>query len=176
MLNTTLYPFWGQTHLFNLVPNVSLPDAVQHEEGGGDGGKEKKTSEQGWGWLVELLLFGKRCIAVKLWSDSVLLHIEPFWGPLDGMVKKRFNEILEIHATKGHQPKQATTFQGIYLILRERERYERFQMEMKKTKMLSSRLSSQWLWCTQLFNPRQPFNSHEWPRQNFSLQNQYNIK
>ena len=61
------------------------------------------------------------------------------------MVKKRFNEILEIHATKGHQPKQATTFQGIYLILRERERYERFQMEMKKTKMLSSRLSSQWL-------------------------------
>ena len=145
--------------------------------GGGDGGKEKKTSEQGWGWLVELLLFGKRCIAVKLWSDSVLLHIEPFWGPLDGMVKRKwFNEILEIHATKGHQPKQATTFQGIYLILRERERYERFQMEMKKTKMLSSRLSSQWLWCTQLFNPRQPFNSHEWPRQNFSLQNQYNIK
>ena len=43
------------------------------------------------------------------------------------MVKKRFNEILEIHATKGHQPKQATTFQGIYLILR-----ERFQMEIKK--------------------------------------------
>ena len=124
MLNTTLYPFWGQTHLFNLVPNVSLPDAVQHE-GGGNGGKEKKTSEQGWGWLVELLLFGKRCIAAKLWSDSVLLHIEPFWGPLDGMVKRKwFNEILEIHATKGHQPKQATTFQGIYLILRERKRWE----------------------------------------------------
>ena len=121
MLNTTLYPFWGQTHLFNLVPNVSLPDAVQHE-GGGNGGKEKKTSEQGWGWLVELLLFGKRCIAAKLWSDSVLLHIEPFWGPLDGMVKRKwFNEILEIHATKGHQLKQATTFQGIYLILREKE-------------------------------------------------------
>ena len=89
--------------------------------GGGNGGKEKKTSEQGLGWLVELLLFGNRCIAAKLWSDSVLLHIEPFWGPLDGMVKKRFNEILEIHATKGHQPKQATTFQGIYLILREKE-------------------------------------------------------
>ena len=63
------------------------------------------------------------------------------------MVKKRFNEILEIHTTKGHQPKQATTFQGIYLILRERKRDERFQMEIKKkkTKMLSSRLSSQWL-------------------------------
>ena len=48
------------------------------------------------------------------------------------MVKKRFNEILEIHATKGHQPKQATTFQGIYLILRERD--ERFLMEIKKNK------------------------------------------
>ena len=59
-----------------------------------------------------------------MWSDSVLLHIERFWGPLDGMVKKRFNEILEIHTTKGHQPKQATTFQGIYLILRERKRWE----------------------------------------------------
>ena len=99
MLNTTLYPFWGQTHLFNLVPNVSLPDAVQQEGGGGgegNGGKEKKTSEQGWGWgwLVELLLFGNRCIATKLWSDSVLLHIEPFWGPLDGMVKKK-NDLMK---------------------------------------------------------------------------------
>ena len=99
----------------------------------GNGGKEKKTSEQGWGWLVEFLPFGNRCIAAKLWSDSVLLHIEPFWGPLDGMVKKRFNEILEIHTTKGHQPKQATTFQGIYLILRERERDMRdFRWKWKK--------------------------------------------
>ena len=43
---------------------------------------------------------------------------------MEWLKKKWFNEILEIHATKGHQPKQATTFQGIYLILRERKRWE----------------------------------------------------